>query len=345
MIISPIRNHMRRFFAARAPRQDEAELNLRNVYIFFSRGGALFAALLVCTFIAGINYGNNLVLGLCFYLASIWVISLHLTFAHVSGLQVALKHLTLTEAGTEGVATITLNNDKGKPSRQLRLRFDDAAKDYDPTSSNLPAISPSALSTPSPKTKTDSYTLSRLQGKQEVTLPIYAPHRGKIELPRLIISTIYPLGIMRAWSYVYFARPLWAYPKPLPFEMQAKQVIQSDDANEVSLHSTAGQNDFEMLDEFVEGESLARVSWSHLARGQGMLSKHFADPLGQEQRLDYADMPASTHEEKLSQLAFGVLKLSDTAQPFQLNLPNDTGEVGQGEAFMQACLLRLATCP
>ena len=55
---------MSRWFAARAPKNDSATLNLRNVYIFFSREGMLFAVLLVITFIAGINYGNNLVLGL-----------------------------------------------------------------------------------------------------------------------------------------------------------------------------------------------------------------------------------------------------------------------------------------
>lgn len=95
----PARSLLSRWFAARAPKSDNATLNLRNVYIFFSREGLLFAVLLIITFIAGINYGNNLVLGLCFYLISVWLISFHVTFAHISGLQVRLLDVTMAEAG------------------------------------------------------------------------------------------------------------------------------------------------------------------------------------------------------------------------------------------------------
>ncbi|WP_243443457.1 hypothetical protein [Psychrobacter sp. JCM 18903] len=71
----PATSALSRWFASRAPKSDSATLNLRNVYIFFSREGTLYAVLLIITFIAGINYGNNLVLGLCFYLVSVWLIS------------------------------------------------------------------------------------------------------------------------------------------------------------------------------------------------------------------------------------------------------------------------------
>ena len=79
-----------------------------------------------------------------------------------------------------------------------------------------------------------------------------------------------------------------------------------------------------------------------------MFTKHFADPVGHEQTLDYADMPAAHHEQKLAQLAYGALELGQLGVPFQMQLPTDTRTsttVGQGDAFTQACLLRLAKVP
>jgi len=331
-LTAPIKSALSRWFAARAPKSDSATLNLRNVYIFFSREGMLFAVLLVITFIAGINYGNNLVLGLCFYLVSIWLISFHVTFAHISGLQVRLLEVTMTEAGLPVWITLQLNSDSRQPRRQLLFEFEQIANKKTKNGTNAP----------------HSVLITRLQGEQVIRLPVQTYNRGQLELPRLKIKTVYPLGIMRAWSYVYFARTAWVYPKPEVFDWQAKYAIASLEDLPTGGQYRQGQDDFERLDNYVEGESLARVSWGHVARGQGMLTKHFADPVGHEQTLDYADMPAAHHEQKLAQLAYGALTLGQLGVPFQMRLPSDTpatAEMGNGESFAQACLLRLAKAP
>src|SRR5699024_5929055 len=72
----------------------------------------------------GINYGNNLVLGLCFYLISVWLISFHVTFAHISGLQVRLLDVTMAEAGAPVWVTLQLRNDSRRPRRQLLFTFE-----------------------------------------------------------------------------------------------------------------------------------------------------------------------------------------------------------------------------
>ncbi|WP_227511579.1 DUF58 domain-containing protein [Psychrobacter piscatorii] len=323
---------MSRWFASRAPKNDSATLNLRNVYIFFSREGMLFAVLLVITFIAGINYGNNLVLGLCFYLVSVWLISFHVTFAHISGLQVRLLEVTMTEAGTPAWVTLQLKSESRQPRRQLLFEFEQAADKKDKSGTN----------------RQSSILVTSLQSEQIIRLPVQTYNRGPLELPRLIIKTVYPLGIMRAWSYVYFARKTWVYPKPEAFDWQVQYSVASSEDLPTGGQYRQGQDDFERLDNYVEGESLARVSWGHVARGQGMFTKHFADPVGHEQTLDYADMPGAHHEQKLAQLAHGALTLGQLGVPFQMRLPNDTptsAAVGDGETFAQACLLRLAKAP
>lgn len=330
-VTRPIKSALGRWFASRAPKSDSATLGLRNVYIFFSREGGLFALLLLITFIAGINYANNLVLGLCFYLASVWLISFHVTFAHVSGLRVRLLEVTMAAAGEPVWVTLQVQSSSGKPSRQIHFEFEQAAEQ---ANTSAPPCSQAVIAV--------------LQGEQVIRLPVATNRRGKLVLPRLTISTVYPLGIMRAWSYVYFARPAWVYPKPVAFEHQAQHMAATDAATPVIGQYTQGQDDFDRLDDYVAGESLARVSWAHVARGQGMLTKHFADALGHEQRLDYEDMPAMAHEQKLAQLAYGVITLGEAGVPFTLQLPDHdskTNTIGQGDTFAKACLLRLAKAP
>jgi len=342
-LTQPLSAALARWFAKRAPKSDTASLNLRNVYIFFSREGMLFSLLLVITFIAGINYGNNLVLGLCFYLVSVWLISFHVTFAHISGLQVRLLEVTQTEVGEPVWVTLQLRSESRQPRRQLAFSFEQLVDKNLPQQTNN-RQDDSKLSGDNNR----PVLLPRLKEEQIIRLSVPTNHRGELELPRLQIKTVYPLGIMRAWSYVYFARTAWVYPKPEAFDWQAQYLAASNEELPTGGQYIEGQDDFERLDNYIEGESLARVSWAHVARGQGMFTKHFADPVGHEQTLNYADMPAAHHEQKLAQLAYGARTLGQLGVPFQMQLPNEAQSaaiIGQGDLFAQACLLRLAKTP
>ncbi|MGP5407783.1 hypothetical protein ACTXLW_09290 [Psychrobacter celer] len=343
----PANSALRRWFAARAPKSDSATLTLRNVYIFFSREGLLFAVLLIITFIAGINYGNNLVLGLCFYLVSVWLISFHVTFAHISGLKVQLIDVTMAEAGAPVWVTLKLISESRQPRRQLLFGFDqaDGQGPRKKTKKTDKKTDVRANAGAEPQT---SLLVTRLQGEQTIRLPVQTNSRGQLVLPRLTIKTVYPLGIMRAWSYVYFARRAWVYPKPEAFDWQAQYALANEKDLPTGGQYQQGQDDFGRLDNYIEGESLARVSWGHVARGQGMFTKHFADPVGHEQTLDYADMPAAHHEQKLAQLAYGIQTLGELGVPFTMQLPQDKSAgaaMGAGDSFVQACLLRLAKAP
>ena len=344
-LTAPVTSALSRWFASRAPKNDSATLNLRNVYIFFSREGMLFAVLLVITFIAGINYGNNLVLGLFFYLVSVWLISFHVTFAHISGLQIRLLDVTQAKAGDPVWVTLQIRSNSRQPRRQLYFSFEQPNKKTDKRTNKKIKNSEK---TKNSEDDQRSVLVTQLQGEQIIHLSIQTHSRGQLELPRLTIKTVYPLGIMRAWSYVYFARTAWVYPKPEAFDWQTHYSVASLEDLPTGGQYRQGQDDFERLDNYIEGESLARVSWGHVARGQGMFTKHFADPVGHEQTLDYMDMPAAHHEQKLSQMAYGAMTLGQLGVPFRMRLPHDAPSavpLGEGDSFAQACLLRLTKAP
>lgn len=329
VLLNKPRQAIHRFFANRAPRSDDISFGLKNVYVFFSRQGVLFGLLLVVTFMTGVNYSNNLVLGLCFYLFGIWLVGVFYTFMQISSLKVRLVETTLAPVGELVWATLEISNKSGKPSRQVVLEFEqDQTQDFDPEFA-----------------KHCTATIISVDKTTLVRLPIMTHQRGKMTLPRLCVHSVYPFGVMKAWGYAYFQSHAWVYPKPVSFEWQNTKHAIASDGEQFSTAHMVGQNDFDMLNDYIEGESLARVSWVHVARGAGMLTKHFADPMGQEWLIDYDDMPNAHHEGRLSELAFAIGQMQHAQLPFLLKLPSGMGQLGQGEHFIQQSLLRLAQEP
>lgn len=245
----------------------------------------------------------------------------------------------MAEAGTPVWITLQIRSNSRQPRRQLLFSFEQLDK-----KTNKRADKKNKNS----NDNRHSVLVTQLQDEQVIRLPVQTDSRGALELPRLTIKTVYPLGIMRAWSYVYFARRAWVSPKPETFDWQTYYSVASLEDLPTGGQYRQGQDEFERLDNYREGESLARVSWGHVARGQGMFTKHFSDPVGHEQTLDYIDMPAANHEQKLSQLAYGAMALGQMGVPFRMRLPHDASSeatLGEGDSFAQTCLLRLAKAP
>ena len=95
-------------------------------------------------------------------------------------------------------------------------------------------------------------------------LPFYAERRGKFEYPVIQIYSVYPFGLVRAWTYLYHHQFAWVAPKA------------QNNTSENKIY----QNSFEPdMDEFRElrnyqsGDSLQAVSWKQFARGQGLYVK------------------------------------------------------------------------
>lgn len=308
------RPRVQQWMNRRLPPIKAVVLNQKRIFIFLSAEGALFTVLLLITFIAGINYANNLILGFCFLLASILVVSIHHTFAHLSGLKIEVLYGQDSEVGGTARYHIQLAATGQQPHRQLWLQWG-----------------------------AQSRLLDAILAPQVVVFDLPTQQRGQFFPDRLKISTVYPLGILRAWTYIRFDESVWVAPASLPCDLprQSQQAAWDDD----SVERVDGQDEFEELKSFIPGESMARISWAHLARGQGLLSKRFTDAQGQEQSLNYLQMPAMDHESKLSQLAYWVRQFEQQQIPYELVLPNAQLPIGVGSAHSKQALRLLAEHP
>lgn len=332
-----------------ADKTDLRQLGFGSVYIFFSKQGGLFALLLIITFVTGVNYGNNLVLGFLFYLASIWLISVFITFSHLVKLSVRLCAIAPVQAGDRAKIDIEILN-KGNTARQISVGFDTQLLDGQSLNAQLsktlfgiPLIKAKPYNSDTAKTKSllpHILTLPAVGDTANASVYLKTHKRGVFEIPRLTISTVYPLGIMRAWAYAWFSQKIVVYPAPLAFD----GIMHGQTGKQTSTAYVTGQDEFLGLDTYKEGESLARVSWRHLASGQGMLLKQFADPVGQAVRVDYFLMPSILHEDKLANLAYLLLLLKNTNALFEFVLPSGKWQ-GSGEQFINDCLIKLAYEP
>lgn len=272
-------------------KRQQMPLGRQNIYVFFSRNGAVYAFLITITFITGVNYANNLVLSLCFYLVALWLWAVCMSYMQLSGLSIKVSGQILAMA--DDLITVRLSITPKRTAHTLELSFDDAHK-----------------------------TRLLAEGQTTVVLSLPPKSRGVYQLPRLFVGTVYPLGISRAWSYVRFDDEVLVYPRPAPVGCQGSGRV-------------ADLGDFDRLDSYKTGESLARLSWRHMARGQ-KLTKHFSDE-AKSPRVDINQMSAPFLEGRLAQMSGLVLQQSG-AFCFVL----DDEKVGQGHDFVQACLADLA---
>ena len=272
----------------------QTTLSQNRILIFIFGQGYVYIGLILVSFIAGINYGNNLILGFCFLIAAILWMSFYITFKQLHELSI---ELVLPEVGQVGQElTLQLHLKQPKPRiRYLKLECD-------------------AL----------TQTLAVHDTTQIQQLKFLPNARGYFELPRLTLYSSYPFGLVRAWTYLYLQHGVWIAPASadlnhLPQRSTGKK---TDELEE-----------FRELRQFVAGDALQSVSWKHLARGQGLLVKVFDDQLDQQQfQIDYAHIPAANHEQKLSMMMAMVESCEQRQSAYALTLPRAELALGQGQS-------------
>lgn len=295
------RPRMQAWLKRRLPPTDVLTLDRKRIFIFLSPEGTLFGFLLIALFVGGINYANNLVLGLCFLLGALLVVTMHHTYAQLSGLKLKALGGDDIEAGQTALYRFEISATGSRPHHQIRLSLGQ-----------------------------QHIVLQHVLAPREIAFEVSADRRGVYHPSRLTVSCTYPLGLMRAWSYWEPALPLWVWPRPQPCSQQNGLRYLPDSESDIPS-TQAGQEEFAELRNHIPGESLSRVAWAHLARGQGWLSKQYVDPVGQDVLLDYAQMPAASHEDKLAQLSYWVTEIGERqARAFTLVLPQSRLALSNG---------------
>ncbi|GAA5006801.1 DUF58 domain-containing protein [Acinetobacter puyangensis] len=308
--MSLLKKYWQNWLSRRFQLKGSKTLAQRDVLVFFNREGYLYLVLLLITFIAGINYGNNLVLALCFLLSSILLLSFYLAFRQLYGLNITYEVAELGQAGQPFTIKFKFVPQKNQIHLHLRCEYLQQAK-----------------------------KITILKSPLVVQFDHIVSKRGLYQLTPLYFYSVYPFGIIRAWSFVYPQKQVWIAPRPIEVDLTQfgfKSFLQQQQQ---------GTEDFSHLREFQSGDALNRIAWQQYAKGRGLLVKQFEEVPHHALNFYYDQMPSSLHEEKLGQLMYLVEQAYLQQTGFNLTLPSQSLPFGMGEQHYDQARLMLAQEP
>jgi len=287
-------------------------LGSRSIYILPTRPGWLLALVLGALLLTAVNYANALAYLLTFLLASMALVSLLHTQRNLLG-------LTLTVTGTEPVFA-------GEPA-EFHLCVRNPGRERLAIRVETRGVRLATLAVPARDTHC-------------VTLAVPATRRGWLPCPAFVLATHYPLGILRAWTrWVRLPARCLVYPRPAAASALA---IWPEDTGDGARGALQDSEDFAGLRGYQIGDSLARISWKTLARGQGLHAKDFRAPAGDDLWLDWEGFAPHDSELRLSLLARAVLDADRAGLRYGLRLPGRAIEPDLGPSQRAACLEALA---
>ena len=269
----------------------------------------------VCLFLLGTNYQNNLMLFLCYFLISLMLVNLFVSYQNFAALRISAEPVKPVFSGQPATLVLELSaQDPGKRIARGLLNAHWVAE-------------------------TTIVTADLDDEQHRLRLPFFTQQRGVFSLPRVTFSSNYPLGLFRCWSHLDFNQTLVVYPALVPSAVLLQSVSGEGDAQT----EQPGYDDFYALRDYQPGEPLQRVAWKHVAKGGDWVSKTFSQ---QQSESGYLHLPATSDvETALSELAYQIDTLSDKAVQFGLKLPEQDVPPATGAEHRHACLSLLAAYP
>ncbi len=310
MLQQKFQNHLQAWVLRRQG-QDGAQVILtrRRIYILPTRLRLGFGLLLFGMLLAAMNYSNSMAFALTFLLAALGLLAMHRCHATLEGLTVQAGRAEPVFAGQTAQFAVVANNATALPRYALRLA--DAPQTAD-TAPQTQAI---------------------------LHLPRPAPHRGALRTGRISLSTTWPFGLFRAWTWLHMDLVCIVYPAPaaagmLPPTSREQGNTQADQR---------GMEDFAGLRAYQRGDSPRHIAWQAYAREQGLLVKQFSGIRGASAWLEWDALPPELDTEaRLALLCRWVLDLHARGDSYGLRLPNTEIPLAQGEHHRHRCLEALA---
>jgi len=305
-------------FQPRGPEAGDVFLNQRRVFVLPTRPGLALSVMLVALLLGSINYSLSLGFGLTFLVAAVAWIAMFYTFRN-------LAHLTLRPARVEAVFAgqlaefrVVLVNTNRYDRFAIDMRADQ----------RLVAVSPDAPA----------------HGETSVMVPALVEKRGWQAMPRITLSTTFPLGLWYAWSYWQPDLRVLVYPEPAP-PGEAIPLTHGD-GQDGGGHAGPGSEDYAGIRPYATGDVMRHLAWKAMARSPNgdLLTKLFDGASQRDVWLDLAVVPAHLGlEAALSRLTRWVLDC-EVASDVHYGLRLGTLEIPpeRGEAHRERCLTALA---
>ena len=295
------------------PRRQETlpqRLDRRRIYVLPTRFGLFVALLLMSMLLGALNYNNNPALLLALLLATVAIASTFSAHLQLSGLRVDAVSAEPVVAGATLRLRISLSRQDARARRGLQLQHGHA---------------------------------HLVEGDQiEVDLDLPTEHRGWLDLERIRISSVQPLGLVRAWSWVWPDTPLLVYATP---EAQAPAIPEGGgDPLHTRVHASG--DELHQLRPYRAGDPPRSIAWKHSARRDTLLVREYEKPVGVDVLLDWRQLAPLPVEARIARLARWVDLAEREGRRYTLQLPGQPVlGPGQGSSHHHLCQRALALMP
>ena len=262
--------------------------------------------------LGAINYQNSLVYGTAFLLGGVFVITILYTFRNLSGLSIELAESHSGFVGENIEFAVRVERPKGRGREGIQIGWPEGYKQWVEVFDNEAAV---------------------------VDLYVTAAARGWLKPGRLLVETYYPLGLLRAWTWVDISARALVYPQPIFGDTPISQA--SPHRDDGVLLDPLGSDDFVDIRDYVPGDPIKNILWRSYARSDDVVVKRYASYVEPRLWFDFAQLPGDT-EEKLSRLTGLPLEATRSEREFGVRLPNLEISPGLGPAHLDQVLRELA---
>jgi len=306
-----VRSRFLRWMNRRIPPSRSITLTQKRIFIFPSKPGLWFSVLLLLMLLAAINYENNMAFSLVFFLTSLFVVAILHTFGNLSGLSIkAIKALPSFMGDSVELQILV--------SRSGKRNYFDVGFSW-------------------PDSEKEILTLKD-NSEQLVKLHLPALKRGLFRPDRLLVETHYPVGLLRAWTWIALDIEATVYPKPLACELNANAASNDEDGEVIPV---SGTDDFYQFREYQAGDPLKHVHWKSFAKEQVLQTKQFASYREQRLWLNWNNFSGDI-EKRLQNICYWVLKLEQENSEYGIDLPGLEIKPNHGVLHQEKVLVALA---
>ena len=307
----PLKNQFKRWLNRRIPPQRTITLNQRSIFIFPTKTGFVYGLLLFALLLGAINYENSLIYGLTFWLGSVFFVTIFYTFRNLSGITLELQKCGKGFVDEDIEFIIKVTRPKKSKREGIQLGWPNEPKQW-----------------------------AELYAAESATIHLFAKakSRGWLNPSRLLIETYFPLGLLRAWTWIDLNAKTIVYPKPI-FDDHPHVNLGGDE--EGHLTNKQGSDDFYDMRSYQPGDSPRHILRRSYARQDELIVKQFAAYVDSRLILDWHQVQGVT-ETRLSRLTGMAINADRSGKEFGLKLPNVELTPNTGKAHLDHVLRELA---
>jgi uncharacterized protein (DUF58 family) len=284
------RQRWKKWLATRIKPNPSITLDQRRIYVFPTKAGALYAGMLLIMLITAINYQNNSIFLLTFFLAGLFNMAILAAFSNLAGLSIRRLQSDSPFAGNNAAFHIELSSKQKKQHQAIQIGW--------------------------PNTHMAVGSLG-IESRQSLTLYCHAKRRGLLKPQRMLVKSVYPLGLIRAWSWVDLDLSCPIYPHPIEMDV----AWQGQDDSDLYEANHMANDELANIRHWREGDTARQVLWKAYARTDKLMSIEYAEPAKDARWLDWDALPELALETRLSVLCDAALKLHEQDCEYGLRLP------------------------